>query len=181
MPRRQTIKSLRKEAIRGYSSPLGIVLLPLLISLGSLLFVGCSEVPKDITPTVRDGQSPILEVKVSPYSFSMYPQYKSETKSLLKLDIRDKQDRFVKRAHVYAYLLAKDGHSTKVPFVEDSNLEKYISELALKHHDDYVIHMHIEMADKSLFVPKFSFHCGDPIPEGINPDLPAQPEGREAK
>jgi hypothetical protein len=49
MPRIQTMKSLRKEAIRGYSSPLGVVLLPLLISLGALLFVGCSKMQKDAT------------------------------------------------------------------------------------------------------------------------------------
>lgn len=122
----------------------------------------------------QDASAPILIVRQPPYTFSMYPQYKTETESILKLDIRDNKNRFVETASVGADLKAKDGHQAVVRFVENSQLEKYIATVSLKHHEDYTIKTRITLPDlpQTSLSPTFSFHCCDPVPEITDLDKP---------
>lgn len=135
--------------------------------------VGCSktEPTKEVTVAPPPEMLPVLEVKAAPYTFSMFPQYKTESQSRLKLDIRDASGTFVGGANVQANLLAKDGHKQQAVFKEDTGLQKYIAQIPLKHHEDYVIDTFIELKESGrTFIPKFSFHCCDPIPELLNED-----------
>lgn len=143
---------------------------------------GCSK-PETIETTTATSEVPILQIKQAPYTFSMYPQFETETKSRLKLNIRDSQGRFIHGARVTANLTAKDGHKQQANFVEDNKLEKYIAEIPLKHHEDYIIDAQIELGGSlgSTFKPRFSFHCCDPIPELLDQDMPIDKEGGSAK
>jgi hypothetical protein len=124
---------------------------------------GCSH-NEPQAQTAPPPPNPVLEIKHTPYTFSMYPQFQAEGLSLLKLAIHDSNDNFVHGASVSAHLLANDGDRQHVTFTEDNKLEVYAVEIPLKHHEDYVIDTHIDLKDKGRFTPKFSFHCGDPIP-----------------
>lgn len=143
---------------------------------------GCSK-PETIEKPTATSEAPILQIKQAPYTFSMYPQFETETKSRLKLDIRDSQGRFIHGARAIANLTARDGHKQKANFMEDNRLEKYIAEIPLKHHEDYIIETQIDLAGSpgSTFKPQFSFHCCDPIPELLDQDMSADKEGGSAK
>lgn len=146
----------------------------IVIAFASVLFAGCSapEPQQIATPTSSTDQAPVLQVKQASYIFSMYPQYMNEVQSLLKLNIRDKDNAFVSGVRAFAELRAKDGHTAKVSFKEDKNIQRYVAEVALKHHEDYVIETHMQMprASSPLFVAGFSFHCGDALPDDIHSD-----------
>jgi hypothetical protein len=164
MKRIQKIQMFRAAA----SFLLTAVCMPLLVS--------CSSRQNNKDFDISNNQTPVMQVKHSPYIFSMHPQYKTETESLLKLGIRDQHNRFVHGAIASAELQAKDGDKTKVGFLEDPLIEKYVAVCALQHHEDYVIRTRIEIpeAQMSLFRPKFSFHCCDPIPEAMIRTLPTE-------
>lgn len=145
-----------------------------ILSIAALLSInvltGCkstsiSPVPKpvqELTPS----SLPILEVVEGPYTFSMYPEYLSEEKSRLKLGICDKQKILIHPSKIVATLIANDGHRQSARFVEDQDIQKFVSEIALRHHEDYVIETDITLpASLGHFRPKFSFHCCDPVPE----------------
>ncbi len=82
---------------------------------------GCSK-PETVEQPTATSEVPILQIKQPPYTFSMYPQFETETKSRLKLDIRDSQGRFIRGARVTANLTAKDGHNQRANFTEDNKL-----------------------------------------------------------
>lgn len=176
MKRRQKIKIFRTAVIRENLVSLHVVATFFLIAVGTTLLVGCSNRQNIKSYELSNDKAPVVQVKHFPYIFSMHPEYKNETESLLKLGIRDKHDRFVHGAIASAYLQSQDGHSSKVSFSEDPLIEKYVAVFALKHHEDYVIHTDIEMPDspRSLFRPQFLFHCCDPIPEAMIRTLPTE-------
>jgi hypothetical protein len=153
-----------------------------------LLFVavsisGCSNPEAAQKPEQASGMLPILQVKQGPYMFSMYPQFETETNSRLKLDVRDSHGAFIHGARVVADLIAKDGHRQKTEFEENAQLEKYVAEIPLAHHEDYVISAHIELSDSpaTKFTPRFTFHCCDPLPELIDDDASGDKEGGHSK
>jgi|688.fasta_scaffold307913_2 hypothetical protein len=127
------------------------------------------EVEKSAAELAKD--SPVLVVEQRGYQFSMYPAYEDETKSVLKLDIRNKKDEFVKGAKASASLKAQDGHEQEVEFKEDRALQRYVAGVPLKHHEDYVIKARVALDNGGhVYTPRFVFHCGDPIPqiEGVD-------------
>lgn len=134
------------------------------LSLVSLiLLAGCSN-KNDQVLTKRGSGNPVLTVEQQEYRFSMYPQYVDESKSVLKLDIRDREDHFVKGVLAAANLTADDGHAQRVEFREDPALQRYIADVPLKHHEDYVVDTEVSVG-KETFRPEFIFHCGDPVPD----------------
>ena len=134
----------------------------------SILVLG-SCTPKEVDkPAVQPANdSPVLVVEQSGYRFSMYPDYQDETRSILKLDIRNDRDEFAKGAKASASLKAQDGHEQEVEFKEDQALQRYVADVPLKHHEDYVINARIAFGngEHRVFTPTFVFHCGDPIPQ----------------
>lgn len=146
------------------------------LAISILLIASCTinEVPKPLAQSTSD--SPILVVEQAGYQFSMYPDYQDETKSVLKLDIRNKKDEFVKGAKAAASLKAQDGHEQEVKFKEDQALQRYVADVPLKHHEDYVINAQIALdyGERRVYTPRFVFHCGDPIPqvEGVDSSQP---------
>ncbi|MBX9770847.1 MAG: hypothetical protein K2X29_05730 [Candidatus Obscuribacterales bacterium] len=144
------------------------------LALG-LVLSGCSY-KNDQAATKRGSGNPVLTVEQQEYRFSMYPQYVDESKSLLKLNIRDKEDHFVKGARATANLKADDGHVQRVEFREDPALQRYIADVPLKHHEDYVVNTEVSL-QKETFRPEFIFHCGDPVPELVE----LRQEGSENK
>ena len=115
---------------------------------------------------VEQELDPVLEVKKDGYTFSMYPDYLSPEESILKLGVRDANDRFVRGASVDANLIATDGHRVKVEFREDNNIERYVAAINLKHHENYEVDAHIDLGAPGAPIsnPRFRFHCGDPVP-----------------
>lgn len=155
----------------------------ILLLLSCVGLVGCSktEPTKESTATQRQELLPILEIKDAQYTFSMFPQFETESQSRLKLGIRDAKGNFIREATVTANLIAQDGHKQQAVFREDALLEKYIARIPLNHHEDYVIDTQIEMkGSERKFNPKFSFHCCDPI-ELLNGDTVGRPEGSSSK
>lgn len=128
-----------------------------------MLLSGCST-KHDQVATKRGSGNPVLTVEQQEYRFSMYPQYVDESKSVLKLDVRDRKDHFVNGALAVANLKADDGHAQRVEFREDPALQRYIANVPLKHHEDYVVDTEVSF-QKEIFKPEFIFHCGDPVPE----------------
>jgi hypothetical protein len=139
------------------------VRLSTLLSLAAVLS-GCAS---RVDEVASKGRTPVLAVEQKDYRFSMYPQYVDESKSLIKLDVRDKEARFVNGAEAIANLKALDGHTQQVTFLEDVAIEKYVAEVALKHHEDYVVETDVRLG-KEKFSPEFVFHCGDPVPELVD-------------
>lgn len=127
----------------------------------ALTLFGCSF---KNDPASKVSANPVLAVEHQGYRFSMYPEYVSESKSLIKLDVRDRQGLFVKGATAAANLKANDGHVQKVQFREDATLQKYVADVPLKHHEDYTVDTEVSF-EKEKFRPEFIFHCGDPVPE----------------
>lgn len=128
----------------------------------------CSTKEPDKQLDATASMAPILMVEKNGFRFSMYPEYVDESRSRLKLDIRDKGNLFVKGATVSANLKAQDGHEEKVEFKEDSGFQRYVVDVPLKHHEDYVIDAQVSLDNvdgSSVYTPRFVFHCGDPIPE----------------
>lgn len=144
------------------------------LALG-LILSGCSDKNAPVA-SKRGSGSPVLTVEQQEYRFSMYPQYVDESKSLLKLDIRDKENHFVSGALVAANLKADDGHVQRVEFREDPELQRYTADVPLKHHEDYVVDTDVSF-QKETFRPEFIFHCGDPVPELVE----LRQEGSENK
>jgi hypothetical protein len=135
------------------------------VNLGLLLALsGCSNTNDTASTIKSSGANPVLAVEQRGYRFSMYPQYVDESKSLIKLDVRDKEDRFVDGAVATAKLRAADGHIQSVSFREDPALQRYVADVPLKHHEDYVIDTEVSFEEEK-FRPEFVFHCGDPVPE----------------
>lgn len=158
-----------------------VYILLVLLSVG---LAGCSkaELSKEPTATPRPELLPILEIKTEQYTFSMYPQYETESQSHLKLYIRDASGNFVRGANVKANLVAKDGHQQQAFFKEDTRLQKYIAQIPLNHHEDYVIDTSIELKESGRkFTPKFWFHCCDPIPELLNEETSIEGKRGAAK
>lgn len=142
----------------------------LLLFIGGL--TGCANSARTQAPVIQPEMLPVLQVKEAQYTFSMYPQFESESQSRLKLDIRNDRGDFMHGAQVVADLQAKDGHQQKAIFTEDIRLEKYVARIPLNHHEDYVITTQIQLKDlvPSTFKPRFFFHCCDPIPELMDQD-----------
>lgn len=134
-----------------------------LLALATVLS-GCSS---GAIEAEKRSSTPVLAVKQRDYLFSMYPQYVDKSKSLIKLDVRDKDQRFIKGAQAIAHLKAVDGHTQHVTLREDVGIEKYVAEVALKHHEDYIIETDVRLG-KEKFSPEFIFHCGDPVPELVD-------------
>lgn len=132
--------------------------------LGLVLALSGCSVKKDQVKTSPGSSKLVLNVEHQGYRFSMYPQYVDESKSLIKLDVRDKSDHFVGGAQVVANLKAADGHVQRVAFREDLNLQRYVADVPLKHHEDYRVNTEVALG-KAEFRPEFIFHCGDPVPE----------------
>lgn len=128
----------------------------------------CTSAEKDGSDSkyVEQELSPVLEVKKDGFTFSMYPDYLSPEESILKLGVRDANNRFVRGASVDADLIATDGHRVKVRFREDNNIERYVASINLKHHENYEVDTHIDLGAPGapLSNPRFRFHCGDPVP-----------------
>lgn len=185
MPQENKSKSLNNRSGWWHLMPPSTVRSKLVIAFAAVLLASCSApaLQKVATSTATNDQQPVLQVKQASYTFSMYPQYMREGQSLLKLNIRDKRDAFVGGVRAFAYLQAKDGDTTKVSFREDQNIQRYVAEVALKHHEDYVIETHMQMPESSspLFIASFSFHCGDTLPEDIHSDQPQSTEGSPLK
>jgi hypothetical protein len=160
-----------------------------LLSINAL--TGCkSSVQKSIQELPSTSQihelpaspQPTLEVVEGPYTFTMYPEYLSEEKSRLKLGICDKQKILLHPSKIVATLIANDGHRQSAKFVEDQNIQKFVSEIALRHHEDYVVETDITLpAAPGHFRPKFSFHCCDPIPELLDRPATDDVEGGKSK
>ena len=130
--------------------------------LACFLLSACSslEPPKQVTTVV-----PVLEVKEGPYTFSMFPEYENDKKSKLKLDIRDSKDSFIRASKITAVLIGKDGDEQVARFVEDQTMQRYIAEIPLRHHEEYLIQTELVIPDDSgRYTPVFSFHCCDPLP-----------------
>ncbi len=146
------------------------------LAMSVLVLASCNtnEVPKPSVQPARE--SPVLVVEQDGYRFSMYPAYENETKSVLKLDIRNKKDEFAKGAKASASLKAQDGDEQEVEFQEDQAMQRYVADVPLKHHEDYVINARVALGTgaHSVYAPRFVFHCGDPIPqvEGIDSSQP---------
>lgn len=138
-----------------------------IFAISILALGGCGKQEQDEQARQAPSASPVLLVKQGTYRFSMYPEYVSENKSTLKLDIRDPNELFVKGAKASASLRAEDGHQQRVVFKEDDALQRYVAVVPLKHHEDYVIETRVSLLDgkQSLYEPRFVFHCGDRIPE----------------
>lgn len=135
------------------------------LTLFSATVAGCTktEEQKDANPKL------ILQVNHPPYVMTMYPQYKSESLSTLHLDIR-KAEQIEDGAKVSAHLIARDGDEKDVVFEQDPNIRTYVAKVSLKHDEDYVIETLVQLKDKTVLRPLFSFHCGDPIPHVLNSD-----------
>jgi len=138
-----------------------------------LMLSSCGRSEQDKQTLDKPSATPVLLVEQGDYRFSMYPEYVSENKSILKLDIRDKKELFVKGAKASANLKAEDGHQQTIAFEENTALQRYVADVPLKHHEDYVIETNIglDAGEARLYTPRFMFHCGDPIPEvdGMDP------------
>jgi hypothetical protein len=132
---------------------------------------GCSKPQTETTPPEVQGSMPVLQVDQGTYLFSMYPEYTSEEKSKLKFDVRDSQHKAVKVTTLSATLIAQDGHRQKAAFREDPILGKYVAEIPLKHHEDYIVETQVQLPDsQAVFAPRFSFHCCDPIAPVLDGD-----------
>lgn len=140
----------------------------------ALALAGCSL--RNEQAVERGSETPVLVVKQQNYQFSMYPQYVDESKSLIKLDVRDNKGQFVTGAVVKANLRAADGHLQAVAFREDAAVERYVADVPLKHHEDYVVDAVVSFRNET-FKPEFVFHCGDPVPELVE----LRQEGSENK
>lgn len=136
----------------------------------ALTLFGCSF---KNDPANKISANPVLAVEHQGYRFSMYPEYVTESKSLIKLDVRDWQGLFVRGATAAANLRADDGHMQKVEFREDAALQRYVADVPLKHHEDYTVDTEVSF-EKEKFRPEFIFHCGDPVPELVQTE-----EGRK--
>ena len=134
--------------------------------LGLVLALSGCSVKKDQVESSPNPNSNklVLKVEQQGYRFSMYPQYVNESKSLIVIDVRDKDDQFVGGAKVVANLKGADGHVQMLVFRKDLNLQRYVAELPLKHHEDYVVDTEVAFGN-AKFKPEFIFHCGDPVPE----------------
>lgn len=185
MPKENYSKSFIYRLVRRPLMAPNIVRSKLVIGLAAILLASCSaHAPQPVTTSTAISDPPaVLQVKQASYTFSMYPQYMNEGQSLLKLNIRDKDNAFVSGVRAFADLKAKDGHTAKVSFKEDESIQRYVAEVTLKHHEDYVIEAHMQMpgASSPLFVAGFSFHCGDALPEDIHSDQPLSTEERRLK
>ncbi|MBX9771090.1 MAG: hypothetical protein K2X29_06950 [Candidatus Obscuribacterales bacterium] len=178
-------KSFNNRPVRWHLMSSSTVRSNLLIGFTSVILASCSApAPQKVaTPTATNDQQPVLQVKQASYTFSMYPQYMKEGLSLLKLNIRDKDGAFVSGVRAVASLRAKDGDTAKVSFKEDQNIHRYVAEVALKHHEDYVIEADMQMpgSASTSFVAGFSFHCGDALPQDIHSEQPQPTEGSSLK
>ena len=133
------------------------------ITLFTVCFYGCTQGKK---PDERF-RNLVLQVVHMPYVMTMYPRFASRGKSFIHLDIR-KGDKIVDDAHIRARLVARDGDSAEVEFKQDPNIRTYFASLNLKHDEDYVVETDIQLKDKTVLHPIFSFHCGDPVPHVEN-------------
>jgi hypothetical protein len=185
MPQGNARKSFNNRSRRWHLMPPKTVRSQLVIGFAAVLLASCSSPEPEMVPatTATKDQQPVLQVKQASYTFSMYPQYMKEGQSLLKLNIRDKDGAFVSGVRAIANLRAKDGDSTKVSFREDQNIQRYVAEVALKHHEEYVIEtdMQIPGPASTSLVADFSFHCGDALPQDIHSEQPQATEGSPLK
>lgn len=154
--------SIRKDLLvtsgsnHGYSTMLSCAILIASIS------GGCSTVK---TPSVQNmAVAPILTVIQSPYVFSMYPEYVNDKQVKVKLDIRGKDQQFLKNALVTVTLRAKDEHRYHAVFKENDEIERYEGLVPIQHHEDFVIYATVTPGNtKQTYKPIFAFHAGDPI------------------
>lgn len=132
----------------------------------SMISTACSK------PALKDpdiSKQLVLEVKQNEFVMTMHPRYKNKEQSLVYLDVR-KGEAVQSGAKITAHLVAKDGHTSDVKFVQDPASLFYVATVPLKHHEDYVIEAEIALKDEppTTLRPVFSFHCGDPIPDLID-------------
>ncbi len=132
----------------------------------SIISTACSR-PAANDPDIS--KQLVLEVKQNEFVMTMHPRFRNNEQSLVYLDVR-KGEAVQSGAEIIAHLVAKDGHTNDVKFVQDPASLFYIATVPLKHHEDYVIEAEIALKDEpqTTLRPVFSFHCGDPIPDLID-------------
>lgn len=126
---------------------------------------GCGTTPKPSDTNPQSSQLTVLEVENGQYTFFMYPEYRTSTNSLLKLAIRNQGGQFVAAKQATADLTAEDGDKQSIAFTRNPEVGNYIANVPLRHHEDYSIQTDITLENGEHYSPKFSFHCGDPLPQ----------------